>query len=589
MNRRPPRLHSPFHRIAREACRTGASLAMGVFSVLALPASAQLAAYEPFDLSAADASNPIGAAGGSSFGFSAAGWGFSFGQATVSFDAAGLDYVDANGDALDTEPGAVSLSGAVVDTRWSRALSSQYAARPDAYFVSFLLRLDSSAAGDAFWSPDGAWDKGAVGLQGSPMLRFVNGSSSGAGLATGQTVLLVVGIQRDDDDGTIGDGDEDRAELWVNPDLAAPGTPDAVFQTGAVATNRIRDAVSALFKFNGANAGAYTIDELRMGASFADVTPHDGAGSGGGGEGVGFEPDYPAHCQQDLQDWLPYPAKAELMVVTAHPDDEGIFFGGTLPLYTQVEGRSAILIGMTGSESNHAGFNRREELERAAWHYGVQHEPINFGYPNVNSNVAAAWEPVSGLDGVARRLATEIRRFRPDVMVTHDFDGEYGHAEHRFTADAVAAAYDVAADAAIDLEGLSAWTVPKLYIHLYDAPGGTDVVPTPRVGPGAFVHHDWEALHPELGGVSSRTIALEGLECHQDAVRAFGHVPVVSRHVQGELFDGHHAEDWGLYRTTVGPDLVPDDFFQNVPEPAFGSLIAFGAGWLGFQGRARRR
>lgn len=282
------------------------------------------------------------------------------------------------------------------------------------------------------------------------------------------------------------------------------------------------------------------------------------------------ESDYPLHCKEALQDWQPYPDDADFMVVTTHPDDEGIFFGGTLPYYTQVRQKSTILIGMTGSESNHAGYNRREELERAAWHYGVRHQPINFGYSDTNSNVANEWEPVEGKYGVVKRLATEIRRYKPDVLLTHDFNGEYGHEAHQVTASALTEAYDVAADPLVDLEGLAPWQAQKIYIHLYNSPGGSAAVPSPTVSPNGYMYHSWEETFAELGGKSSREIANEALLCHQDAIAVWPDLEVSTRAKTGEtVFDGFHSEDWGLFATEVGPDTVDSDFFQNVTSDFF--------------------
>lgn len=282
------------------------------------------------------------------------------------------------------------------------------------------------------------------------------------------------------------------------------------------------------------------------------------------------ESSYPDWCKQSLQDWAPYPEKADLLVVTAHPDDEGIFFGGALPYYTQVRDKATILIGMTGDESNHAGFNRREELERAAWHYGVQHQPINYQYPDVNSDIGNQWDPAGGGQGVVNRLAEEIRRFKPDVLLTHDFNGEYGHAAHRFTASALVDAYEIAADPSVDLGGLAPWQAQKLYIHRLRNPGGSEPTPSPTVNPNTgYMYHSWEETFDELGGKSSREIANEALQCHLDAIKVWPDLQVSSRHVSGEVFDGHHAEDWGLYASEVGPDSVDSDFFQNVIDDFF--------------------
>lgn len=285
---------------------------------------------------------------------------------------------------------------------------------------------------------------------------------------------------------------------------------------------------------------------------------------GGSSDAQQPESIYPAHCKQNLQNWEPYPDKSDLMVFTAHPDDEGIFFGGALPYYTQVKNKSTILIGMVGF-TNPANYDRVEELERAAWHYGVRHQPVNFRYSLETGNRLQDMTSQEDLRLVAERVATEIRRYKPDVLLTHDFNGEYGHIEHQVTADAVAMAYDIAADPTVPLEGLQPWQSQKLYIHRYNHPGGSDPVPSPTVNPSTgYIYHSWEETFPELGGKSSREIAIEGCQCHQDAIKVWPDLQVSSRHVVGEQFDGHHSEDWGLYRSEVGPDSIDSDFFQNV-------------------------
>lgn len=248
----------------------------GCYAVSSQSSFAQLSVYEPWDLGLADGASATGLGGSTAFGFSQSGWNFTGNFATGTYDSAGLSYTDIDGNSLNSAPGAFSIASVAAETNLQRSLSVPLDDRPGEYYVSYLLRLDSAQAGDGFWSSDGSWDKGAVGFQGSNNLRFVNGSSSGVTASQGETHLLVVRINRDDDDGTPGDGDSDFAQLWVDPSLTFPGSPNATFQTDNNANNRIRDATSALFKFNAQNSAAYTIDELRIGNTFADVTPFVG-------------------------------------------------------------------------------------------------------------------------------------------------------------------------------------------------------------------------------------------------------------------------------------------------------------------------
>jgi len=50
--------------------------------------------------------------------------------------------------------------------------------------------------------------------------------------------------------------------------------------------------------------------------------------------------------------WKPRPEKIQLMVVNCHADDEGIFFGGLIPYYTQVREIPTINICMATANSS---------------------------------------------------------------------------------------------------------------------------------------------------------------------------------------------------------------------------------------------
>ena len=67
-------------------------------------------------------------------------------------------------------------------------------------------------------------------------------------------------------------------------------------------------------------------------------------------------------------------------------------------------------------------------------------------------------------------MVTEwIRRFQPDVLLTHDLQGEYGHGAHRACADAVMHCVEYAADAKKyprSVQRYGTWDTPKCYIHL---------------------------------------------------------------------------------------------------------------------------
>lgn len=397
------------------------------------------------------------------------------------------------------------------------------------------MRLDSLTAGDAFWTPDGVWDTGAAGFQGNNNFRLVNGASSNVTAQQGQTYFVVQRVS------------EISTSLWVNPNLKNSGVALATLIGLAP-----RDSNELIFKFNNVNSGAYTVDEIRIGSSFADVAPF-----------IDFS--YPTYCQRRLHQWQPEPKKIDFMVIAAHPGDESIFFGGALPYYAKVRNKKSFLVGMTG----------RSDFERAAWHNGVRYAPVNMDYPDVNGNIVEEWDPQNGLSGIARRIAGLLRRYKPDVIITNELNGEYGHEAHRVTAEAVVLAYDLAANSTLNIDGLPAWTVPKLYLHLYQSPRGTDRVPEPQVTHQGFLYHSWEGQYAELNNKTPHATANDALQCYQDAVKRWGNkFLVVSREVVGEWFDDNMSEDWGLYKTSVGQDTVAGDFFQNIVSGSGGDEAA---------------
>jgi LmbE family N-acetylglucosaminyl deacetylase len=138
-----------------------------------------------------------------------------------------------------------------------------------------------------------------------------------------------------------------------------------------------------------------------------------------------------------------------LMAVHAHPDDESISTGGILARYA-AEGVRIVLVtctdggcgdGADGSKPGEAGHDRaavvaerRIELERSCEVLGVTHlERLDYrdsgmmGWPQ-NDEPGSFWTtPVS--EG-AERLAELIRKYEPQVLVTYDANGFYGHPDH---------------------------------------------------------------------------------------------------------------------------------------------------------------
>jgi len=138
-----------------------------------------------------------------------------------------------------------------------------------------------------------------------------------------------------------------------------------------------------------------------------------------------------------------------LMAVHAHPDDEAIGTGGILARYG-AEGVRTVLVTCTNGELGDApggvkpgepGHDeavvvplRRRELEASCEVLGVSHlELLGYhdsgmmGWPQ-NDAPDNFWR--TPVEDAARRLAELMRLYEPQVVVTYDENGFYGHPDH---------------------------------------------------------------------------------------------------------------------------------------------------------------
>ncbi len=156
-----------------------------------------------------------------------------------------------------------------------------------------------------------------------------------------------------------------------------------------------------------------------------------------------------------------------LMAVHAHPDDEATGTGGVLArcaaegirtvLVTCTDGRcgdgpGGVKPGEPGHDPDAVVAMRQAELEASCKILGVDDIEL-LGYADsgmlgwaANNAPGAFWStPVAE---AAAKLGALMERYRPDVVVTYDAYGFYGHPDHvqahRITMAAIAAGYEPA-------------------------------------------------------------------------------------------------------------------------------------------------
>lgn len=177
--------------------------------------------------------------------------------------------------------------------------------------------------------------------------------------------------------------------------------------------------------------------------------------------------------------------KRTLLGLFAHPDDESFGPGGTLARYAAEGADVHVIIATDGDagsvEESHQRRNgqslaqeRGEELANAAvalgitsiWNLPYRDSGMR-GSPDNDHPRALIQQPVESLTG---ELVDYIRRLRPQVILTHDPFGGYGHPDHIRCCEAMAAAFYVAGQRTrvSNGSGLAPYSPQKLYYTAFD-------------------------------------------------------------------------------------------------------------------------
>ncbi|MCG6499034.1 N-acetyl-1-D-myo-inositol-2-amino-2-deoxy-alpha-D-glucopyranoside deacetylase [Kitasatospora sp. A2-31] len=175
-----------------------------------------------------------------------------------------------------------------------------------------------------------------------------------------------------------------------------------------------------------------------------------------------------------------------LLLVHAHPDDESIGNGATMARYaaegarvtlvtcTLGEGGEVIppeLAHLTADRDDTLGAHRIGELTAAMREVGVT--DVRFlggpgryrdsGMMGVPDNDAPGCFWQADVDEAAGHLVAVVREVRPQVLVTYDENGGYGHPDHIQAHRVAMRAYELAADPAHRPELGPAWRIAKVY------------------------------------------------------------------------------------------------------------------------------
>lgn len=246
----------------------------------------------------------------------------------------------------------------------------------------------------------------------------------------------------------------------------------------------------------------------------------------------------------DLPDWVqvwqPTEEKADILFLSTHPDDELIFFGGAIPTYAVEQQRKVVVAYFTRSNTT-----RSSELLNGLWHMGVRTYPVIGTFKDSYAkSLKAAYKSAGGKGKVNEWIVGLYRQYKPEVVVTQDTNGEYGHKQHMMIADAAQNCIALAANEdefTASTIAYGTWQVKKLYLHLY---------------PENQITFDWTVPLKSMNGATGIELAEEAYTLHKTQASSGMSVTETGTKYDNRVF--------GLAFTTVGEDVRKDDFLENI-------------------------
>ena len=246
----------------------------------------------------------------------------------------------------------------------------------------------------------------------------------------------------------------------------------------------------------------------------------------------------------DLPDWVqvwqPTEEKADILFLSTRPDDELIFFGGAIPTYAVEQQRKVVVAYFSRSNTT-----RSSELLNGLWHMGVRTYPVIGNFKDSYAkNLKAAYKTAGGKDKVNEWIVGLYRQYKPEVVVTQDTNGEYGHKQHMMIADAAQNCIALAANEdefTASTIAYGTWQVKKLYLHLY---------------PENQITFDWTVPLKSMNGATGIELAEEAYTLHKTQASSGMSVTETGTKYDNRVF--------GLAFTTVGEDVRKDDFLENI-------------------------
>lgn len=262
----------------------------------------------------------------------------------------------------------------------------------------------------------------------------------------------------------------------------------------------------------------------------------------------------------DVQIWQPpLEGNTDLLLMATHGDDEQLFFAGLLPYYAAERNVRVQVAYLT--DHRNLTKSRTHEMLNGLWTVGVTAYPVfgrfhDFLIESKDGTYNEYARLGTSKEELLEYVVEQLRRFRPQVVVGHDLNGEYAHGMHMVYADLLTQAAEITNDPSqfpALAEKYGTWDIPKIYLHLYEE--------NPIV-------MDWDTPMESFNGLTAFEVTQKlGYPCHESQQYTWftrwinGKTSPITKASQIETYS---PCNYGLYRSTVGADILKNDFLENI-------------------------
>ena len=258
-----------------------------------------------------------------------------------------------------------------------------------------------------------------------------------------------------------------------------------------------------------------------------------------------------------VQVWEAPLEKADILLLSSHSDDEQLFFAGILPYYAVERDVDVQVVYLISHFDTH---DRPHEQLNGLWEVGIRNYPVISEFPDLFSEsledaISAFEKKGYTYDDFTSYIVENIRRFKPQVLITHDIEGEYSHGTHILCTDVVISSLEKLSNPDFCPESADkwgTWDVPKTYLHLY---GENQIT------------MNWDIPLESFGGMTAFEVTQEAFRLHKSQHWTWFYSWIYGKDgssiTKASQIKTYSPCLYGLYRTTVGADVTGGDFLEG--------------------------